>query len=175
VVFCEVCGSAAPERGGTVPSCPDHGPRWKLVRNAPAADVLIVRGDCVLLSRRAIEPHVGKWELPGGMQELGEHPGDTARREVREELGVDVRLTALFGIYLDALPDGIGQTTVYLGEIDGDPGEGDHESLEWRWFGVDELPPASDMAYEHRRRLDDWLAWRAGGSHGALGLDERAR
>ena len=141
------------------------------MRNAPAADVLIARGDRVLLSRRAIEPHLGKWELPGGMQNRGEHPGDTARREVREELGVDVRLTEVLGIYLDPFEDGFGQTTLYLGEIDGDPGEGDHESVEWRWFGIDELPPASEMAFEHRRRLDDWVVWRAGGSHDALGLD----
>jgi 8-oxo-dGTP diphosphatase len=166
VAFCEVCGKAAPEGDGAVPSCPEHGPRWKLVRNAPAADVLIVRDERVLLSRRGIEPHLGKWELPGGMQDLGEHPADAARREVREELGVEVRLTGVLGIYLDALADGIGQTVVYLGEIDGDPGEGDHESLEWRGFGVDELPAAADMAFEHRRRLDDWLARRD-----AFGLD----
>lgn len=167
--YCYDCGEAAPEVAG-VPTCAAHGPRWKLVRNAPAADVLIVRGDRVLLSRRGIEPHRGKWEVPGGMQELGEHPGDTARREAREELGVSVRLVDVLGIYLDAYDGGFGQTVVYLGEIDGEPGPGDHESLEWRWFGPDELPAAEEMAFTHRRRLDDWLVRRGGGSHAALGL-----
>lgn len=169
VRYCYECGSPAPDVEG-VPTCPVHGRRWKLVRNAPAADVLIVRSDRVLLSRRAIEPHLGKWETPGGLQDLGEHPGDCARREVIEELGVTVRLVEVLGIYLDAFEDGFGQTVVYLGEIDGDPGAGDHESLEWRWFGIDELPPAADMAFTHRRRIDDWLAWRASGSRPALGL-----
>jgi 8-oxo-dGTP diphosphatase len=35
------------------------------------------------------------WDLPGGMAEANEPPYDTARRELREELGLDVHLGAL--------------------------------------------------------------------------------
>jgi ADP-ribose pyrophosphatase YjhB (NUDIX family) len=156
------------ERG--VPTCPRHGPRWKLVRNASAADVLIVRDDRVLLSRRAIEPFLGRWELPGGMQDLGEHPADTARREVREELGLDVALTGLLGFYLDPFEDGFCQTTVFLGRVDGDPSGGDAESLGWSWFAAGDLPPAAEMAWTHRQRLDDWRALGERPHPPALGL-----
>jgi len=37
----------------------------------------------------------GYWTLPGGGIEFGEHPADSAIREVKEETGLDVALVAL--------------------------------------------------------------------------------
>ena len=81
--------------GTTLPICPDHGPRWRMVRNAPVVAVLAAWDGRVLLGRRAREPFQGSWELPGGYVELAEHPTDAARREFREEIGLEVVLTGL--------------------------------------------------------------------------------
>jgi 8-oxo-dGTP diphosphatase len=51
---------------------------------------VIVRADEVLLVRRAHPPSQGRWSVPGGMVELGETIGETARREAREECGVEI-------------------------------------------------------------------------------------
>src|SRR5450759_238584 len=47
-----------------------------------------------LLSGRRTDPPelAGGWELPGGKVEPGEHPKDALRREMREELGVEIEL-----------------------------------------------------------------------------------
>ncbi len=47
-----------------------------------------------LLSARRTEPPVaaGLWEFPGGKVDPGESAPDAVRREIREELGVDVEL-----------------------------------------------------------------------------------
>lgn len=137
-----------------------HGARWKLVRNAPGASVVISRNQEVLLGLRAREPWRDHWEVPSGFVDLGEHPADAARREVKEELGVDVALTAFLGIYLERLPDGQWvQTAVYVGESEGIAVPDRAEVLECRWFGRHEIPQT--MAGEHRRRIDDWLAGKA--------------
>ena len=54
--FCDECG--APAVGGDPaaadpPLCPEHGPRWRLVRNAPCAEVLV--------ERDGIEAKGGAW------------------------------------------------------------------------------------------------------------------
>jgi len=55
-----------------------------------AVGVVVKRDDKVLLVRRLNEPSRGRWSLPGGVVELGETVREAARREVREECGLQV-------------------------------------------------------------------------------------
>lgn len=48
-------------------------------------------GDELLAARRGYGAMRGLWEFPGGKVERGEAPEDACRRELREELGVEVR------------------------------------------------------------------------------------
>jgi 8-oxo-dGTP diphosphatase len=171
-MHCELCGAACVIEGiPPVPMCSLHGARWKLARNAPATDVIIVRDGRALLARRALEPEAGMWELPGGFANRGEHPAETARREILEELAISVRLTSVLGFYTKERDDDVVLVTVYLGETDDDPSEADGEVAEWQWFAPHELPAAHEMAIGHRLRLDDWLRTRRGERSEGLGLD----
>lgn len=58
---------------------------------------VVARGDRLLVCRRPPHKrHGGLWEFPGGKTEPGESDADAARRELREELGVEV---------LEAMPE----------------------------------------------------------------------
>jgi 8-oxo-dGTP diphosphatase len=54
--------------------------------------VVVWHGDRMLLVRRGKPPRLGHWSLPGGAQQLGETVAEAARREVKEEVGLDVTL-----------------------------------------------------------------------------------
>ena len=53
---------------------------------------VVVRDGRALIVRRAHEPRKGEWSLPGGLLDLGESLAEAARREVKEETGLDVEL-----------------------------------------------------------------------------------
>ncbi|MDR7454252.1 MAG: NUDIX domain-containing protein, partial [Armatimonadota bacterium] len=52
----------------------------------------VFHGDRVLLIQRTRDPEAGYWNAPGGKIDRGEDPLDAARRELREETGLDAPL-----------------------------------------------------------------------------------
>jgi 8-oxo-dGTP diphosphatase len=76
-----------------------------------AADIIIRYSDGdIILIQRGIEPFKGLWAIPGGGVELGETVEDAARREAKEETGLDVELVGIHGVYSDPKRDPRGHT-----------------------------------------------------------------
>lgn len=79
-------------------------PPWPV----PAVGVLILDDSRILLIKRVFQPSAGKWSIPGGVVELEEKVEEAARREVREELGIEVNDLELLGIYDSIIKDSDG-------------------------------------------------------------------
>lgn len=155
MIHCYDCGRPC-DVGSEAPLCPVHGPRWKMVRSAPCAGVVAIRDGKALLVRRGVEVNYGMWSIPGGFQNLGEHPADAARREFLEEVGLEVRLTGILGVYVDTYGDtDMVQVVEFLGQADGEPRPDPVEVLDVAWFAPEELP--DEMAGNHRERIEDWV------------------
>src|SRR3989304_2434045 len=89
--FCMACGGGVrggPGEGGGPPPPPRPRAGGPFSGNPiPASVALIVRGEKVLLARRAAEPYQGTWDLPGGFVEAGETPERGLARGGREGAG----------------------------------------------------------------------------------------
>jgi ADP-ribose pyrophosphatase YjhB (NUDIX family) len=129
---------------------------------APTANVLLLDDDGrVLLARRAREPYLGYWDVPGGFLDAGEDAEEGLRRELREEAGVEIELTGFVGGFADRYH---GSTVNFLwtGRIaSGDPVPGD-DVAELRWFPRDGLPDDGELAFTCVARM--LAAWRAAGA-----------
>ena len=131
--------------------------------------------DKILLCLRAIEPRANTWTLPAGFMELGEAMDEGAARETQEEAGVRIELGQLYTVI--NIPH-VDQVHVYfLAKALGpelDPGP---ETLEARWYGLDDIP-WDNLAFKSvSTTLKHYLREREAGHfethHYSLGLTKR--
>ena len=166
VPACPHCATAS-ERPLVCDRC---GWRWH-ANPLPAAGVLLERRDpgapepSILLLRRAVQPGLGAWDLPAGYLDPGESFEDGARRETREEAGIEVELTGVSGVYHSPAANAV--TVVFRGRA-GDAAPSvriDFESSDHAWVprsAVDEwLPRIAFPAMA--AAVADWAAGRMGG------------
>lgn len=114
-------------------------------RPIPAVLAVVVRGDEVILVRRANSPDAGLWGFPGGKIELGERLDQAAVRELYEETGVVARAIEVFTA-VDAVEIASNASVAHhyvlvavpCQWVSGNPIAGD-DALEARWFEVSSL------------------------------------
>jgi NAD+ diphosphatase len=150
--YCGRCGSPTEyvpnERGKRCPAC-------GLVaypRVSPAVIVLVERGDEVLLARG---PHLaaGMYALIAGFVEVGESLEDAVRREIREEVSIEVDRIEYFASQSWPFPHSLmlGFTAQYAGgEIRIDR----NEIEDARWFSPDAMPRVPPPLSIARKLID---------------------
>jgi ADP-ribose pyrophosphatase YjhB (NUDIX family) len=153
---CPLDGSSLSEpdhEGGA--HCNHCGRSW--YRNmAPTAGAAIVKDGRALATVRAREPEMGKLDVPGGFLGPFEDPIDGLKREVREELGIEIEagVEDLLSMVPHSYGDD-GDTVLSLGFkarwVSGDPAPAD-DVAEIKWLTDDELDEA-DFAWPHDRAL----------------------
>lgn len=93
----------------------------------------------ILIAQRALDGMLGGlWEFPGGKREPGESLPDCLRREIREELGIEIAVGRQLGTVRHAYSH--FRITLYAFEcrhVSGDPQALD--CADWAWVTVDEL------------------------------------
>ena len=97
------------------------------------AAALILHDGCYLLTRRKADVHLGGlWEFPGGKREVGESLEDCLRRELREELGIEIAEPMLFQIIRHAYPEKTVELHFFRCSIkDGQPRPLGCDALQW--------------------------------------------
>lgn len=121
----------------------------------PTVDIIIrVKNGVVLIERR--NPPYG-WALPGGFVDYGETLEAAARREAREETGLEVNNLRQFHAYSDPQRDPRQHTIsmVFTADACGEPHAGD-DAQKTRIFPFDELP--TPLCFDHALILGDYVA-----------------
>lgn len=106
--------------------------------------VIILDEGRVLIIKRAFEPSKGRWSIPGGVVELGEKVRDAAKREVHEELGLEVEIKDVVDVLDNVVYEGerIKYHFVlvdFWAVVKGGQLRLSHECLDAQWIRRDEL------------------------------------
>jgi 8-oxo-dGTP diphosphatase len=144
--FCPRCASALVHEEAAV-RCGECGyVEWG--SSIPGAQGLVERNGQLLLGRRAHDPGAGRWDLPGGFLEEGEHPLTALRRELREETGLEIEPLEFFGVWMQPYEyRNVLCLTWIVEPVGGTERPGD-DLAELRWFGERELPAPAELAFE---------------------------
>ncbi len=157
--FCPLCAGGLVEGTGEfseVPICQKCG--FKFFQNSKPTAVALIKNDSdeILLVKRAHNPSKGKWSPVGGFLNPGEEPEDGLRREVREELNVEVKnvefFTTITNPYLHnpSIKNAFTLDLYYSCDLIGEPSLSEEVS-EIKWFAQDKIP-WDEIAFESNRK-----------------------
>lgn len=152
--FCGVCGKATVKKTDEhAKVCFECGQIF-YPRISPAVIVAITRGDRLLLARnKNFVP--GLYSVLAGFVEVGENLEECVKREIREEVGIEVKNIKYFGSQPWPFPNSLmlAFTAEYeSGEIRPDGSE----IAEAGWFSVEEIPKIPGKL-SVSRKLIDWF------------------
>ncbi len=122
---------------------------------------IVVKDSKILLIKEAGTVDKGKWNLPAGWLDVGENPIDGAKREAKEETGLDIEITDFLGIYslvradLETVDGFIRHPIklIFIGKIGGGKinNESNTEVAEVKWFSLEEV---EEMSKNELRDID---------------------
>jgi NAD+ diphosphatase len=154
--YCGRCGSPTRDKiGERARECPVCG-LIAYPRISPAMMALVTRGDEVLLARAHRFPP-GMYSALAGFVEPGETIEDCLRREVREEVGVEVHPPVYFGSQSWAFPHSL--MIAYTAEYAGGELRPEADEIEdARWFSASKLPLLPSPVSIARRLIEATVA-----------------
>ena len=102
----------------------------------------------VLLIERGIEPYKGRWAFPGGFLKMDETAEEGARRELKEETGLEGAYMEQFHTFsaIERDPRERVITIAYYTLVKIQEVKGGDDAASARWFPLDEIPP---LAFDH--------------------------
>ena len=105
-------------------------------------------GLSVLLIERANDPFKGCWAFPGGFMDMEENAEDCAKRELKEETGMEVRSLEYLGTFSEVNRDPRGRTITiaYYAVVEKSDVIGADDASRAKWFPIDSIP---SLAFDH--------------------------
>jgi 8-oxo-dGTP pyrophosphatase MutT (NUDIX family) len=136
--------------------------------------VLYSTGSVLLIQKSAADPYNPlKWEIPGGRLQVGEELSDHLKREVREEVGLEIEIGPPLAMWQWTMGSGAAAKTVVAvsrlcypltSEVSFAGNEDTDYISAWKWVTVSEvasldlIPTARDAILESLKVLQNYVS-----------------
>ena len=142
--YCLRCGAKAQLKDNHL-ACTVCGFNFYLNPKACTSVILRNRAGKYLFVKRAVEPKKGYWDFPGGFAEEGEDFEQCSRREVKEELGIEIGDLQYLSTHQDQYAhQGVNYSTIgvsYLASFpQGAKLQPADDVSDYKFFGLEEIP-----------------------------------
>src|SRR5437868_5111404 len=101
LVFCTKCGATLKKKSSNLSICSHCGFHAYLNPTPCNGLILYNTNQEILLVKRSANPYKNYWDLPGGFIELNETLEQSIEREIKEELGIELKNYQYFKSYFD--------------------------------------------------------------------------
>lgn len=127
-----------------------------------AVNAIVLRDGHILLGMRKGSSGEGTWGLPGGHLEYMESVEMALARELLEETGLVATTLRLHQIVNNVMPNTPYAHYIHLDFIvEGMTGEPQllepDKCKEWKWFGINTLPPTEEIFFGHQKSIATFL------------------
>lgn len=102
--YCPNCKNPLEKIGDRIINCKNCG--FHFYFNPASTNALILENNKgeILLTKRKFPPKKGFWDTPGGFITFKENVEESLRREIKEELGINLKQIKYFGSYWSYYP-----------------------------------------------------------------------
>jgi ADP-ribose pyrophosphatase YjhB (NUDIX family) len=127
------------------------------------AGAVVEKDGKIILVQETKPPARGLWNTPAGHIEKGESPFEAAKKEVKEETGLDIEITGLVGVYVGKSllhPNRIVAKITFRGSVVGGSIKfNKDEILNVKWFTPSEILAMKDSELRGiRKEIEDFIA-----------------
>lgn len=126
-----------------------------------AVAIVLIKDNKILLVKRGYPPGLGKWSVPGGVIEAGERLVEAAKRELKEETGIEAEPLGVLWVLNNIVYDGEGRVLYHYLVVDilFDPATVRGEMrpggdvVDVSWFDINEVLGLPDVSRTTKRLI----------------------
>lgn len=118
---------------------------------------IVEKDDKILLIQREREDFIGLWGIPGGKVEECEHIDEAIKREMLEEIGVNMEFKSLLGTATEIMHDKNSTSMIYVCHLTmSNDCIIENPEFKYKWFSKNEILNSNDLIESDKLFIKDF-------------------
>ena len=118
---------------------------------------IVEKEDKILLIQRERGDFIGLWGIPGGKVEECEHIDEAVKREMLEEIGIDMNFQEVLGISSEIMHDKNSTSLLYICLLNIESNAIiENPEFNYKWFSKEDIVKATDIIESDKKFIEEF-------------------